>query len=493
MTRSKALITYYGNDPTYLGIAWELAAEVRAAGDEPIMFDMTDVSQGLGDTYNRRVLKLFRRESPDRHLRRLLRDEGIATVRAAVPRDHGSDYAGVDLAVNSALISLARDPQPNLDRARWRRLKSAMERAGVDTHFAVTRLLENNPDVRTVFVANGRLPNQRAVADATRKLGRALRVYEKGNLKDTYWLEDFSPHKRTKTQAHADHKLSGFTADEALEMGTRWAEERSSSESDSNLYSRFFDDELDVSIAHSRRTVVGLFTSSQDEFASLGEEWQNQSWDDQIEAFDHVICTLRQQGIQFYLRVHPNFITKSHASFVRERAQILALGAKHPSLKIFWHDEPASTYALLEASDCVVVWNSTVGLEASGMKLPVYHLAPSYYDLYADVRPWLSPEQNPKPDDLLYKPDADRAKRFMAYLSVRDRTMSDQSLEIRDTLDTKHGVAAFVAGLAASGGAPNARIAFSSIADTVRHRRIGVTYQAVRSAIAQRVNRATRR
>ena len=221
------------------------------------------------------------------------------------------------------------------------------------------------------------------------------------------------------------------------------------------------------------------------EFAALGPEWHVQEWGDQWEAFDAVLSHLSQFDFSFYLRVHPNFATKSHASFFREKAHIEKLQGRHPALKVIWHDEQVNSYTLLNQTDVVVVWDSTIGLEASGRGLPVWELAASYFDLYADVREWFGPAIKPSREEIEFAVDTDRAHRFMAYLELREPQLSKEAVDVRATLFPKVGVGLRIANVVSTGGAPTIMIGLASILDAMRHRRFAINRIAVRKALSR--------
>jgi hypothetical protein len=230
---------------------------------------------------------------------------------------------------------------------------------------------------------------------------------------------------------------------------------------------------------------VGIFTSSQDEFAALGPEWHLDDWGDQWRAYDHVLTRLEPLGYSFYLRVHPNFITKSHASFLREREQLLALQRDHPKVKIFWHDEQVNSYALMAQTDVAIVWDSTVGLEASGRGVPVWELAASYYDLYADVHQWFGPADDPSESGLEFEVDVARSQRFMAYLAKRDQALPADAIAVRESLVPPATLGRRIAAAATSGGAPTVTVALGSIVDSARHRRLSINGKAARAFVSR--------
>lgn len=494
-----SLILYSGNDPFYLSLVWHLATLSRQNGQEPLMMDMSDISAGVGDDYNRKVLRAFGSPSPERRFAAALRDAGFETLEAReCLRADGGDLLSampskarkeIEEAVRSALISYARDPLPDTSHGIWRGLERSLRSSAESAYGAVSYILDERPDIADVYIANGRFPQQRAAIEAVQTRGRRVLFYEKGEAPDTFWLNDYSVLDRLETQRNVDVQLAHLSEDQAIELGLEWMNARSSHGSELNIYTRFFEAESAKSRPDGtaqERKVVGLFTSSQDEFAALGPEWHLDEWGDQWGGFDHVLNHLEQFDFDVYLRVHPNFATKSDASFKRERASLLKLQHDHPSLRVIWHDEQVNSYALLGGTDIVVVWNSTIGLEASGRGIPVWELAASYYDLYTDVRQWFSPSADPAFDELDYVVDVHRTHRFMAYLALRHKPLPSEARAFQTSLRPSNRIAARLAAVATTGGAPTLAVAFASVADAIRHRRFAINLTAARRFFTRR-------
>lgn len=480
---------FYGNSPQYLAIVAEVLDLAATGGVHPVALGVSPVMLGLGDEYNRGALRASRRQSPDADYSRILSDRGVEVLGV-----NDFPVAGVIDAdilerlretTRGALISYARDPLPKTTRGHYARIDKRMLAASLAVFHAVSGLLAQRTDISRVYVLNGRFPYQRAVIEAAEQFGREVWHYEKGEKPDTYWLADHSTLDRTATQSSVDAVLASHTSVDALKLGTAWMNRRSSRGSSTNIYSRFFADNEQSESADRKRKLVGIFTSSQDEFAALGPEWHVEEWADQWAAYEHVLSRLADSDYDFYLRVHPNFATKSHASFVREGANLRALQARHPSLRIYWHDEVVNSYALVAESDAVIVWDSTIGLEASGRGIPVWELAASYYDLYTDVHSWFGPSSGPEFDSLEFKVDPERAQRFMAYLDVREPDLSAASVALRESLSPSPGIGLTLTNLASSGGAPTVIVAMRSIADATRHRRSAINRIAVRSFLSR--------
>jgi len=484
-----SLIVLYGNDPLYLGIGWQLIQLANEAGETPIVLDITDVLGGLGDAVNRRALKFFNITSPDIEFYDRVRKAGYEVLRATPFLQVGSVFPmspnaqeGIRETTRSALISYSRDPLPKTSRGLWKEFEQALAVAANRSFQSVCGVLATRSEIETIYVLNGRFPYQRGVIEAGLASGKRIMHYEKGEKPDTYWFADHSTLDRTATQASVDDVLGHLSTEEALTLGKEWMERRSARGS-ANIYSRFFHEGQTDITSSSKAKVVGLFSSSQDEFAALGPDWHVQEWQDQLLAFDHVLTHLEKRGFDFYLRVHPNFATKSHASFLREREKIEKLGRDHPSLRIIWHDEQVSSYSLINETDVVVVWDSTIGLEACGRGKPVWELAASYYDLYTKIPQWFGPAGSPDLQSLEQHVDAERALRFMAYLDIREPQLSAEAIRIRSSITPRPSLGLRIAGVLSSGGAPRPRIAIQSIVDSIRHRRPSINATALKKYV----------
>ena len=233
-------------------------------------------------------------------------------------------------------------------------------------------------------------------------------------------------------------------------------------------------------LASDERKTIGFFTSSQDEFEFAGPEWERHEWTDQYEAFHAMLNRFEKLGYACYLRVHPNLATKAQDLFVRERAGVRWLAERHPHLTVIWHDEPANTYSLLDVSDAVVVWGSTVGLEASARGLPVWTMATSRYGLTADVREVLSQDQLDHTGVELWDVDAHAAMRYVAYLVLRDEPMNPNFRSWVPWDGTKRPFGVRLAAALAAGGIPTPIEAVRSQFDVYRHRRLRSNLQHLR-------------
>jgi hypothetical protein len=125
------------------------------------------------------------------------------------------------------------------------------------------------------------------------------------------------------------------------------------------------------------KTNITIFNSSEDEFVALGEEWEKYRIFKTQEDGIAKICAhfLHDQTKHFYLRVHPN-LRRVKYGYVK-RLDDLAL--KFKNLTVLNADSKISSYNLLDNSDRVIVFGSSIGFEAVYANKPVILLGGTFY------------------------------------------------------------------------------------------------------------------
>ena len=114
----------------------------------------------------------------------------------------------------------------------------------------------------------------------------------------------------------------------------------------------------------SRRNVA-VFTSSEDEFAAIGDSWNNPLYETQLHGLRRIADSMESaDGAHLYIRVHPNLkgIDNQHTRGLQR-----LVGNK---LTIIPAHDPVSTYTLLQQCDTVLTFGSTVGIEATFWQKP---------------------------------------------------------------------------------------------------------------------------
>ena len=130
---------------------------------------------------------------------------------------------------------------------------------------------------------------------------------------------------------------------------------------------------------NSEKKNILILNSSEDEYASLGEEHEkNTLFSSQYEGIKYIIETCKDnKDIHIYLRIHPNLkdITFQYHLKLYELAKI------SDNITIISPSSDISTYALIDAAEKVVVFASTTGTESVFWNKPVIQLSYSDYSL----------------------------------------------------------------------------------------------------------------
>jgi hypothetical protein len=117
---------------------------------------------------------------------------------------------------------------------------------------------------------------------------------------------------------------------------------------------------------------VAIFLSSQDEFEALGSDWES-PFDDYAGVLEEI--SKRHPETLFCIRFHPN-----QADMTSDVITPFNKIATRNNVKLFLPDDSINTYGLIDWSDTVVTFGSTVTVEACWMGKPVILLGRSFFD-----------------------------------------------------------------------------------------------------------------
>lgn len=485
-----ALIISTGYEPEYLRIIEQISLECAKNNLTPIVVDLAPLMESPTETYSPAVLSWGRFTSPGKLFAPRLHELGIQLVSAPTKpstRAQLPDAAQTVLeeSTQSALLTYFRTDQLNFRKERVVRTRNNLLLEGSRSFEFMTDLLESlSPGI--AYIPNGRFPVQRMAKLALLNAGVTVHHFEKGATKDHAFFRPYSPHDRIATQSDVDKVLQGLDVETIESVADRWLSSRLPSQNSSNEYAAIWEAGKSDGIEQtSTKPVIGFFTSSQDEFLHLGPDWQLHSWTSQFEAFETLISAFETQGYQCFLRIHPNLSTKDHACFTRELAGLKNLIAQHPNLTVYWHDDPTSSYTLLEGCAGIVVWDSTIGLEASARGIPVWNCAASYYGLIADTRQVLGHHDLSSDTLELWEVNSHFAKRFIACTVLRDLEVSTHAQDWA-SWDLSHPpfivrISTFIH----SGGAPTFRDSLLASIDPWRHRSSAVNRKLLKAKISR--------
>ncbi|MCX6295890.1 MAG: hypothetical protein NTX97_07460 [Bacteroidetes bacterium] len=293
-----------------------------------------------------------------------------------------ADNFDVGVASLSSVISWLREP--SLDVEKNRETIDDCLRSAVSVYYSALQYMQDlKPD--RVYAFNGRLVHVKPVLRASEKMNVECFIHERGHNKDFYELyKNTTPHNREYVVSKMNELWSNADPTKRNEIGESFYKERAAGKSQ-GWYS--FTDKQQKGLLPDnwnpeKRNVV-IFNSSEDEFASIGDDWKNELYSSQLEAISEIISDcLKFNEIHFYLRVHPNLsnVNNSEAKTIKQ--------LNFPNLTVIEAENPISTYDLLFNCEKILAFGSSVGIEAVFWGKPSIQAGKSYYfDMNATYKP----------------------------------------------------------------------------------------------------------
>lgn len=291
--------------------------------------------------------------------------------------------AGESDAIENSALSLAVNLLGSQSPYRSHKLsssiirRSSIRRSSAAAAATSTAIQQIRPDV--VIIPNGRLPYQKGAQLAALQQNTKVMFYEHGIFRaDHFYLSERQSHDRLGNQSHAQEAQVGPLERESALF---WLSTRRNPLGGLNQYAATWKEGPPL-IRERFNHSAALFTSSEDEYVGL-EGWAGYGWGDQYDAFDFFLKRVTGPSV---LRVHPNFLNKSFSTARRESMRLSWLCRNHPNLKVVLPDDPINSYDLIETTERVVVYGSTIGLEAYCVGKSVWNAGNAIYDSTIAVR-----------------------------------------------------------------------------------------------------------
>ncbi len=279
-------------------------------------------------------------------------------------------------AVLSSLISTLRDPE--VDLKAHASLVRRLLRASWTVHRSMCRYLDTHT-VDRVYLFNGRFATMRAVVRACEEKAvdyythdRAFDLTRYGLLQNTM-IHDIDAMNRLIWETW--EAAEGDPDREA--KASRWYEARDRGEIDEGFVREQRSGRLPKDWDSDRRNIT-IFVSSEDEFASVSDEWHNPIYSSQIEGLRAIIASLQADpdNMHLYVRTHPNLAVVDNI----QTREIVRL--KAPFVTVIPPADPVDTYELMRSSVSVLTFGSTTGIEAVYWGVPSILAGKSYYRDY---------------------------------------------------------------------------------------------------------------
>jgi hypothetical protein len=276
------------------------------------------------------------------------------------------------MGIRSSLVSLTRDAA--VDPREYWDYVLALGRDALWL-YRLTQELIRRERFDIVILFNGRFAPVRAIRRACEALGTRYFIHERGSSTDKYALFDCAtPHQPSSYRAWVDawwayadgpeRNAGDFLMKRRRGIATNW-------------YSFTRNQKPGIVQPRSHRKRITFFTSSEDEFAAIGDELRSDTpFCDQVTAIRSIGAMCRARGYELIIRFHPN--TAASAISLMKVAREATPFVIEP-----WGS--ADSYALADSSDVVFSQNSTIAIEAAATGKLAYFTGRSIYEACRSV------------------------------------------------------------------------------------------------------------
>jgi hypothetical protein len=276
--------------------------------------------------------------------------------------------------------------------------------ASYDFVFLKSTELLVNEKIQTVLIYNGRFMHEHALKAAAEHLSLQVIYYEEGGIDSGFDIYKHGTHDRKALQVRMVSSYQVIDENNKASFAAGWFNDRRNrNDSEVNKFSKHQEigKRLDLDIG---KKVVVFFSSSSDEVASIGQEW-NSNFGNQESALLNLHKAILSLGdYVLVVRTHPNMMNKKRRNrtawnrFIRSLPDVIHIKA----------ESPIDSYQIMEQADRVVVFGSTIGIESAFAGKATASLSPSFYDelgavktlsSFEEIKDWFDdPKDLPNPN-----------------------------------------------------------------------------------------------
>lgn len=282
-------------------------------------------------------------------------------------------YKGLDVgyAILSSMISRYRNSSFNAkdDLNLARRLAASY----LYLYYATRKIL-NEYRIDLVYIFNGRLAGFRAIMRACEELHINFYTHDRGCCDAKYMIfKNAMPHDLSLTRELIEEAWANRPADDVVEkIVHEYYYSRRLTQN--NLFLKKQRAGYQPILLNRNQINVAIYTSSEDEFAAISDEWRFRLFSSQVDALVQLAMRFKNDNrVQLVVRYHPN-----HNIVFDPLIGIIEF-LKNCGCVVIQPSSEVCSYRLMEEVDTVVVFGSTIGAEAVYWRKPCILLGPALY------------------------------------------------------------------------------------------------------------------
>tara|TARA_B110000027_G_C16113899_1_gene299198 strand:+ start:1045 stop:2565 length:1521 start_codon:yes stop_codon:yes gene_type:complete len=296
------------------------------------------------------------------------------------------DNTNIGLGSYSTYVSLTRNCDPLINN-EFKRYFDMLLNESSKMVLIFNQIIQKKTD-STVCLFNGRFIESRPIVEVCANNNIEFRCYEAGITMDgktkKLFFKNSLPHDMLAFTAKANYY---WERNEKIQKKIKISDEFFERKLNNlpvgdKVFTKNQDRNLLPSNWDKKHQNIVIFTSSEDEFVGIGGEWDEHSlFTSQVKGIIAIAEMLKEErNTHLYIRIHPNLKDIKY----KYHTDILNLESQFKNITIIKGDSLISSYTLLENSNKVVVFNSTMGVEANKIGKPVILLTAAIY-YYLDI------------------------------------------------------------------------------------------------------------
>jgi hypothetical protein len=285
------------------------------------------------------------------------------TVSDLMQYTYGNNYA-VGKFVASTLVSYLRDHGfSTLKHGKLVSRQIASSQSLIDQFSALCERKE----IDKVVLFNGRFSTPYSILEVCQKRDISYYTHERGGQLDKYLLvNNNTPHSREYARKEIQNIWDASTNEKRLAIGAAFFEDRRNKivqgwvSFTEQQRQNFLAPEV-IEAKKQGKKIISIYTSSIDEFFAF-DEWRGVNSLDQADFLDKLFSQFQNDSRFFFVvRMHPNLKGLKNL----QNREMNRLINKYNNALIVAPEEKIDSYSLMDFSDMVVCFGSTVGAEAT--------------------------------------------------------------------------------------------------------------------------------
>ena len=277
------------------------------------------------------------------------------------------------LGVHSTIGSQLRLDDMSLLDNRWKRVKEKMLQSSYALFTYFDHFLSNN-NVNNFIIFNGRLSCARPLIESSKKNKVNYNLFDaavNGKVPMYSTNEMFHSIEFEKRNSFNTY-LKYFNESRNLASKFFSYKRKKIPINDVAYTKNQMDNYIDESVRNFTKPIISVFVSSDDEYRFIGSDWSKYTILDQVESIRELINSKLSDKFDFVIKMHPN--QKSIHKSTMNKYKLLS-----KDVMVLFPENYTDSYALIEYSELIINFCSSIAVEANYLRKPVVQIGPSKF------------------------------------------------------------------------------------------------------------------